>query len=332
MSRWLGRFRSRYARETGADADGWGLARWHAARVGQNEDSRAPRLIVGYDGRERSDDALVLGRVLAEALQAELMVAVAVDNEPGIDVGDYNRARAAFFEETFDHAEAVLAGVEFRRVELQDTPAHGLHRLAETTGAALLVVGSSHGPAGRIFPGSVAERLLHGSPCPVAVAPTGYAEKDGWIRSITVAVDGRPPSRLASDFAVVLARRVHAHLTLMRVGPDIRWGTLEPPPVEEIDAANRRSLEHELQDLPADVEADCRYCLGDPAEELVRRSASHDLLVLGSRGYGPLRSVLLGGVSTYVVRNATTPVVVVPRGAETGDTSPDLLLGTVATA
>jgi nucleotide-binding universal stress UspA family protein len=39
-----------------------------------------------------------------------------------------------------------------------------------------------------------------------------------------------------------------------------------------------------------------------------------DLLVCGSRGYGPVRRVLLGGISARVVRNSRVPVVVVPRG------------------
>jgi nucleotide-binding universal stress UspA family protein len=299
-----------------------------------SEASDVPRLVVGYDGRERSDDAAVLARDLAKPLGAELLVAAAVDYEPArIDVSNYNESRSAFFNETFDRAAAVLEGVEFRRIELQDTPAHGLQRLAESTRAALVVVGSCHrGPAGRIFPGSVAERLLHGSPCPVAIAPPGYGDKDGWIRSIAVAVDGRRPSRLASDFAVELARRLNAHLTLLRVGPDLHWGVVEPPPLEEIDEANRRSLKAALAEIPADVESDSHYYVGDPAEELVRHSAGHDLLVLGSRGYGPIRSVLLGGVSSFVVRNAATPVVVVPRGAETGDAPHHKLLGATALA
>ena len=298
------------------------------------EDSDVTRLIVGYDGRKRSDDALVLGRVLAGALGAELLVAAAVNYEPAkIDVSDHNQARSAFFEEAFDRAESVLAGVEFKRVELQDSPAHSLHSLAESTKAAMIVVGSSHrGPAGLIVPGSVAERLLHGSPCPVAIAPSGYSGRDGWISSIMVAVDGRPPSQLARDFAVDLARRLQAQLTLARVGPDIRWGAIAPPPLEEIDEANRRSLKAALEDIPEDVESDSRYYVGDPAEELARHSAACDLLVLGSRGYGPIRSVLLGGVTSFVVRNAATPVVVVPRGAETGDSAHGKLLGATAIA
>ncbi len=54
---------------------------------------------------------------------------------------------------------------------------------------------------------------------------------------------------------------------------------------------------------------------GDPAEALAARSAGLDLLLLGSRGYGPLRRVLLGGVAGEVIRRASCPVVVTPRSA-----------------
>jgi nucleotide-binding universal stress UspA family protein len=54
---------------------------------------------------------------------------------------------------------------------------------------------------------------------------------------------------------------------------------------------------------------------GGAAEALADTSADLDLLVVGSRGYGPLRAVLLGSVSTALVRSAQSPLVVVPRGA-----------------
>ena len=38
-------------------------------------------------------------------------------------------------------------------------------------------------------------------------------------------------------------------------------------------------------------------------------------MVVGSRGYGPLKAVLLGGVSGQLIRSAACPVIVVPRGA-----------------
>jgi nucleotide-binding universal stress UspA family protein len=53
---------------------------------------------------------------------------------------------------------------------------------------------------------------------------------------------------------------------------------------------------------------------GAPAAEIVAESESLDLLFMGSRGYGPLRAVLLGGVTGAVVRDASCPVLITPRG------------------
>jgi nucleotide-binding universal stress UspA family protein len=55
---------------------------------------------------------------------------------------------------------------------------------------------------------------------------------------------------------------------------------------------------------------------GDPVRELVDASAGLDLLVLGSRGHGPLRRLLLGSVSAHVVRHAACPLLLLPQGAE----------------
>jgi nucleotide-binding universal stress UspA family protein len=54
----------------------------------------------------------------------------------------------------------------------------------------------------------------------------------------------------------------------------------------------------------------------EPAVALIERSHELDLLVMGSRGYGPLHAVLLGAVSGRVIRDAACPVIVVPRGAK----------------
>ena len=56
-----------------------------------------------------------------------------------------------------------------------------------------------------------------------------------------------------------------------------------------------------------------RVLAGDPAASLAMASAGLDLLVLGSRGYGPVRTALFGSVSRAVVSSAHCPVVVVPR-------------------
>ena len=65
----------------------------------------------------------------------------------------------------------------------------------------------------------------------------------------------------------------------------------------------------------------------DPVEGLTAASGRMDLLVMGSRAYGPARAVMLGGVSRRVTTSAECPVLVLPRGAET---DPDALLAGAA--
>jgi nucleotide-binding universal stress UspA family protein len=80
--------------------------------------------------------------------------------------------------------------------------------------------------------------------------------------------------------------------------------------VEAMQAAQRAVAE---LGLDGNVEVD--GFIGDPADVLVDLTPQLDLLVCGSRGYGPLRAVLLGGVSRRVVADARCPVIVLPRGS-----------------
>ena len=69
--------------------------------------------------------------------------------------------------------------------------------------------------------------------------------------------------------------------------------------------------------MPAEVQADGRLLDGeDPVRALCAAAEGLDLLVLGSRGYGPLGHVLLGGVSTGVLGGAPCAVLVTARGVE----------------
>ena len=91
------------------------------------------------------------------------------------------------------------------------------------------------------------------------------------------------------------------------------------PPTGTANQVLRRQLHEQLDAavsaLEPGVEASAELSDGSPAHALRERSGELDLLVLGSRGYGPLRAVLLGSVSSGLVRSAESPVVVVPRDA-----------------
>ena len=76
----------------------------------------------------------------------------------------------------------------------------------------------------------------------------------------------------------------------------------------------RAALDEALASLPDDVEATDELLEGDVVDELASLDEREvDLLVCGSRGYGPVRRVLLGGVSGRLIRRAACPLVVVPR-------------------
>ena len=77
------------------------------------------------------------------------------------------------------------------------------------------------------------------------------------------------------------------------------------------------SLREAVQGLPASLRAEPRFRTdGDPADLLAAESElGVDLMIIGSRGYGPLGAVFLGSVSEHLMRRAACPVIVVPRGA-----------------
>jgi nucleotide-binding universal stress UspA family protein len=74
--------------------------------------------------------------------------------------------------------------------------------------------------------------------------------------------------------------------------------------------------------------AETQLRIGDAEAVLADASESLDLLLLGSRGYGPMHAVIVGGVSGRLVREAACPVIVFPRTA--GHVADDSVLATAA--
>src|SRR5690242_1497398 len=162
-------------------------------------------IVVGVDGREGGRDALALAGRLALLDGGEL---IAVRVLPF----DYYVSRAGsppYSSLAEQDAKAELAheleeaGVTARiRVLGDNSPARALHRVAEESRADMIVVGSTHhSRTGRVFAGDDAAGTVHGSPCPVAIAPRGLAGRE-WqhVARIGVGYDSGPEAEQALRF------------------------------------------------------------------------------------------------------------------------------------
>lgn len=281
--------------------------------------------LAGYDGSAASRAAVDLTRRLARATGARVVAAhvfpvgppVAQPMGPGL-VPRFDEDLAARAAES---AERLLAGlgedIEHRAVPDGSAPA-GLHGLAGIERAALVAVGAtSRGAIGRIVPGSIAERVIHGAECAVLAVPPH--EGDPPIETILVPYDGREEAERALETAIALAERLGASLLLVAV---VETALLYTRPGDdaarldhELGLHLRDGLDHAVEMVDGRVPVRTELVVGSAREALVDIARSGaDLVVSGSRAYGPLRSVLLGGVSRHLVDHAPCPVLVVPRG------------------
>jgi nucleotide-binding universal stress UspA family protein len=287
------------------------------------------QIVIGYDASAQADDALALGKLIARAGGASLTAVAVIQFDP-IWAGRGIRGQPvdAELEQRLEQA-AESAGARAEQIQ-SSSPARGLHDFAEEHGADLVVLGSAeYGKVGQILAGSVAMSLLHGSPCAVAIAPLGYATRvDAGIEEVAVGYDGQPESGAALDDAIELARAASSRLKIVTVveppaigygklgGPDPGWREMK----EIATSVMQEHLDEAVDRVPDDVRAVPELVEGQAAETLARIAvADAGVLVVGSRGYGPLRRLLLGSVSTKLVRMAPCPLIVHPRPATSGD-------------
>ena len=191
----------------------------------------------------------------------------------------------------------------------------GLHRLAESVAADLLVVGSCRRSLlGRVFLGSDTLFALNGAPCAVAIAPMGYAARPQEVASIGVGHDGSPESEHALAAARELARRHDSRVKVRAVVSLQSIPSGVPIPENWPDVAKQLMDDERgrLRDL-AGVEGDVSY--GEASEELAQFSEGLDLLIVGSRSYGPLGRLVSGSTSTYLAERGRCPLLVLPRSA-----------------
>jgi nucleotide-binding universal stress UspA family protein len=290
-------------------------------------------IVVGFDPHGADDGPVHFGIAAARFTGAPLVIAAVY----GGGLFTNRLADGEFQDELSEDARAALDRLRIRlegdadvqaEVRLVEavTPARGLTAALEELDAGLAVVGATdRGAVGRSVVGSTAERVIHGAPCPVAVVPGDF--EGGELNSVGVAYTDSPEGEQALRSGVVLAQAAGAALRVIIVLRE-QVGTITGHPkgsraaqqlpgeiAEQHQLSARAGVDAALAAAGGHVDAEIELVYGDPAEMLAGFTGSLDLLVMGSRAYGPHRAVLLGGVSRRVIADSKCPVVVLPRGA-----------------
>ncbi len=271
-------------------------------------------VLVGVDGRPGGRDAVALAAQLV-APQGQMTLAHVREGElnslhaitPNL-VSDELSSSQQLLE-----LERSTAGVEAELMSIVAlSPGRALHEQAERQRADLLVVGSCRrGRFGRVMLGDDTRSALNGAPCAVAIASRGFAESSTAIERIGVAYNGSRESEAALEAARSLANDAAVIRALEVVALPIHGvGLFAMPIVESIDEvlerANRR-----LSEL-RDVQATAVYGLV-AGEELAKFGDELDLLIVGSRSYGPIKRLMIGSTSDYLERHARCSLLVLPR-------------------
>ncbi len=142
------------------------------------------------------------------------------------------------------------------------------------------------------------------------------------MHGIIVGTDGSARSHKALEWAVREAGIRKAPLTVLTVQQpvvDFFGTTIAYPGDRELTELARKSALAETEEVldrtcddPRPTLVAVQAVCGVPAEELLRAAVDADMIVVGSRGAGSLKKILLGSVSSHVVHHGNCPVVIVP--------------------
>jgi nucleotide-binding universal stress UspA family protein len=279
------------------------------------------KIVVAYAGGQAGRDAVTLAARLAAVLSSHMTIVYPyhplLASVSGEEAEEYVRGEV----------QALVAGIEGLAAPTyhwspSPWPIHALHELASYEKAQLIVFGAAREGLADHLHVSLMERMVHGAPCAVGVASAGYADSDSAeARRIGVGFsdseEGRTAIHLAGELAEIVAGELEviAGSGLSPALASYAFSSPSLPAVEdEMYAETKANLERVAGELGVGVPVHLETIRGDPSDVLIERSSNLDILMLGSRAYGPLRHVLLGSVSARVMREAHCPVLVVPRG------------------
>jgi nucleotide-binding universal stress UspA family protein len=302
---------------------------------------RAP-VLAAYSPVTGAREPVEFGVAASRVTGAPLVIVVVVDSgAQAVTLLTHDESVPGSIAAAVKHLENELAergvAAEVRTFE-DSTAARGLARAIDECGPELVVLGTtSRGAKGALLLGTTAERVIHLSPCPVAVVPHGYQRPEGGVKVIGAAYTPKPEADDALAAAISLARSGGTELRVLTAldpkSAHEEADAMVPEHLRSVDTdaklAARVGYDLEAQararvtELAGDLPATVDVITDEPARALVAASKHLDLLVMGSRALGTRTAVILGSVSRRVIDQSECPVIVIPR--DTAAKSDELL-------
>jgi nucleotide-binding universal stress UspA family protein len=280
------------------------------------------------DALPEGNDAAVLATAITRAVDGDLVL-LAIEPQlplvvPGADWRLMRRETTAMLARTRD----TFAPGARSAIESDLAPARGIKRVLGREHRQLVVCGSSqHGAEGRVSIGRTSRQLLGQMSCALAIAPRGLSTRGPLtFTRIGVGFDGEPESLAALSMAATIAAGCGAELVIRGVVddrvPKLTWPNLWIKPFMEswntaMDAEVaelRRAVENAARELPVPVRIEIDRAI--PAVSLGELSLTTDLLVIGSRRWGTVARILLGGTGEALADDARCSLLIVPRPAD----------------
>ena len=290
-------------------------------------------ILLATDG---SSDAALAGQAAADISRktgAQLHVVhvwtdVPPPAYPALVFDDYSRQAKEEARELLRRQvwNAEVAGGSVAGQHLREgKPAEEIIFLAERLQADLVVVGRRGvGRIKRLITGSVSEGVVHRASYPVLVVRGG---EQAWPPSrIVVGDDGSPAAMEAGGLAMELADAFGTEVTFVRAyrHPAEPVGGRSARQRLELDEARLQNLlaldaRPERLGAPTRCRPETKLAEGEPALAVLsvarQKKSQPTLLAVGSRGLGTPKRMILGSVSTRVLREAEGPVLIAPRGS-----------------
>ncbi len=173
------------------------------------------KIVMGYSGDEAGHDAVKLCGQLAAALGSE--VTVVYPYSPLLSSVPAQAAEEGVRKElrALVPDSEVLAHATYHWSS-SSWPIHALHSMASYENAQLIVLGAAReGITGHLHVGLM-ERMVHGAPCAVLVAPAGYANRDtGRLRRVGVGFADSPEGKTALGLGDELAQVFDGELSVI---------------------------------------------------------------------------------------------------------------------